>query len=95
MKELETSVLFQGLARPPMIMGVTLTFLVLNGLCHLIIFVATGAFWPCLSILVVHILGKLLCKYEPNIFNILAGFISHIKQKESQSKFGGNIYEAC
>ncbi len=57
--------LFQGLARPPMIAGVSFMYFVLNAMITTILFINTKSFaaWP--VGLVIHLFGYLLCMKEP------------------------------
>jgi type IV secretion system protein VirB3 len=57
--------LFQGLARPPTIMGVSYMYFVLNAMITTILFINTKSFlaWP--VGIVIHMFGYLLCMKEP------------------------------
>lgn len=63
---LQADPLFQGLARPPMIMGVSYMFFVLNALTCLIAFINTSNFIVLFFVApIVHGIGFLLCLKEP------------------------------
>ncbi len=57
--------LFQGLARPPMIAGVSYMYFVVNAMLTMILFIDTKSFlaFPCGVI--IHGFGYLLCLREP------------------------------
>src|SRR5277367_5998377 len=63
---LQTDPLFQGLARPPMVMGVSYMFFVLNALTCIITFINTSNFLALFFVApFVHVIGYLLCMKEP------------------------------
>lgn len=57
--------LFQGLARPPMIAGVSFMYFVLNAMICMIMFINTKSFAAFLLGVVIHGFGYLLCRKEP------------------------------
>lgn len=57
--------LFQGLARPPMIAGVSYMYFVLNAMISMIMFINTKSFVVLPLALLVHAFGYLLCMKEP------------------------------
>ncbi len=69
---LQADPLFQGLARPPMILGVSYMFFVLNAVLCLITFIQTNNFVMLFVVApAVHILGYLLCLKEPRAIELL------------------------
>ncbi len=69
---LQADPLFQGLARPPMILGVSYMFFVLNAIMCLIAFIQTNNFIALLVVApVVHGVGYLLCLKEPRAIELL------------------------
>ena len=70
--------LFQGLARPPMIYGVTYTYMILNSLAHLILFIASSSFIVWGSFALFHFIGRLACLFEPNFIDIGFGFLKNL-----------------
>lgn len=62
---LKADPLFQGLARPPMIAGVSYLYFVLNAMFTMILFINTNDFKSFLVGLIVHGFGYLLCMKEP------------------------------
>lgn len=57
--------LFQGLARPPMIAGVSYMYFVLNAMITAVMFIQTASFLSMPFGVVVHMFGYLLCMKEP------------------------------
>lgn len=57
--------LFQGLARPPMIMGVSYMYFVANTMITMVMFINTKSFLAFLVGVVIHMFGYLLCMKEP------------------------------
>ncbi|MFN7613495.1 MAG: VirB3 family type IV secretion system protein, partial [Alphaproteobacteria bacterium] len=62
---LKADPLFQGLARPPMIAGVSYLYFVLNAMFTMILFINTNDFKSFFVGLIVHGFGYLLCMKEP------------------------------
>lgn len=63
---LQTDPVFQALARPEMVAGVSYLYFVLNGIFTLIIYVNTHSFLMLLGVgPVVHAIGMLVCRNEP------------------------------
>lgn len=68
---LQADPLFQGLARPPMVMGVSYMFFVVNAIICLIAFIQTGNFVVLLAVApVIHGIGYLLCLKEPRAIEL-------------------------
>jgi len=69
---LKADPLFQALARPPMVMGVSYMFFVLNGIVCLIAFIQTSNFIVLFLVFpVMHAMGYLLCMKEPRALELL------------------------
>ena len=62
--------LFQGLARPPMVAGVSYMFFVLNGMLCTVMFIQTKSFAVLPLALVIHGFGYLLCMEEPRAIEL-------------------------
>jgi type IV secretion system protein VirB3 len=64
--------LFLGLTRPPMILGVTYSWLMLNMVIWMAVFINTKSFSDFfLGFGVFHIIGYLACAYEPRFVDLL------------------------
>lgn len=57
--------LFQGVARPPMIMGVSYMYFVLNAMIVTIMFINTSSILAPVIGVVIHLFGYVLCLKEP------------------------------
>jgi len=62
---LQADPLYQGLARPPMILGVSYMYFTLNGLLTLVMFIHAQQFSAYILGAFVHGFGYLLCMKEP------------------------------
>lgn len=68
---LQADPLFQALARPPMVLGVSYLFFVLNGLICMIAFINTQNFIMLFFVApVIHGIGYLLCLKEPRAIEL-------------------------
>lgn len=69
---LQADPLYQALARPPMIMGVSYMFFVLNAILCLVAFIQTNNFIVLFMVApVIHGIGYLLCLKEPRAIELL------------------------
>jgi type IV secretion system protein VirB3 len=57
--------LFQGLARPPMVAGVSYMYFVLNAMICMSMFINTKSFAVLPLAIIIHMFGYLLCMKEP------------------------------
>jgi type IV secretion system protein VirB3 len=78
---LQADPLFQGLARPPMVMGVSYTYFAINGLVTLLFFVHSQNFLAYGLGIILHGFGYLLCRQEPRavelwMLRMRTGFMS-------------------
>lgn len=62
--------LFQGLARPPMIMGVSYMYFVLNALLTMLMFINTKSFLAFPFGGLVHLFGYVICMREPRAIEL-------------------------
>lgn len=62
--------LFQGLARPPMIAGVSYMYFVLNAMITMVIFIDTKSFIAFPLGVVIHGFGYLICMKEPRAIEL-------------------------
>ncbi len=66
----EIDPVFLAMTRPPMFMGVTYTFFVLNGTITTMVFLAANNLLAFLAGIPVHFIGYLLCLKDPRIFDV-------------------------
>jgi type IV secretion system protein VirB3 len=83
--QLETDPLFVGLTRPPMKLGVTQSFFVINTIGCAMLFLATKSF----LVLFVggplfHALGVLMCLKDPRVFDIAFIKLKCMKSRNRQ-----------
>lgn len=62
--------LFQGLTRPPMVLGVSYMFFVPNIMTIMILFINTRSFTVLPLFIVIHGFGYLLCMKEPRAIEL-------------------------
>jgi type IV secretion system protein VirB3 len=69
---LQADPLFQGLARPAMILGVSFMYFVLNATICLIMFIQTSSFLVLLFLgPLIHLIGYFICLKEPRAIELL------------------------
>lgn len=69
---LQADPLFQGLARPPMIMGVSYMYFVVNAVVCLVAFIQTGNFIVLFfAAPIMHGIGYMICLKEPRQMELL------------------------
>lgn len=78
---LQADPLYQGLARPPMIAGVSYMYFVVNAMIIMVMFINTKSFLAFPLGLVIHGFGFLLCAREPRavelwMLRLKYGFLS-------------------
>lgn len=61
-----------GLTRPPMYLGVTQSFLIMNVFGTTIFFIGTASFWVVPLGLVAHLVAYLMCLRDNRYFDLLA-----------------------
>jgi len=66
----EIDAVFLAMTRPPMFMGVTYTFFVINGTATTMVFLAANNLLAFLIGIPIHTFGYLLCLKDPRIFDI-------------------------
>ncbi|RLA54433.1 MAG: type VI secretion protein [Gammaproteobacteria bacterium] len=66
----EIDPVFLAMTRPPIFMGVTYTFFVINGTLTTIVFLAANNLLAFVIGIPVHMVGYLVCLKDPRIFDI-------------------------
>ncbi len=69
---LKADPLYQGLARPPMLMGVSYMYFTVNGLVTLLLFIHAQSFLAYVMGAFIHLFGYLLCMKEPRAIELWA-----------------------
>lgn len=70
MDSLDRDVLFTGLTRPQMLLGVTYGFAIANAILTTELFLVFKSAWVLIAAVVVHILGFAACLRDPRIFDL-------------------------
>jgi type IV secretion system protein VirB3 len=68
---LRTDPVFLGCTRPTMMFGVTLDFMLANGMVSMLLFLGTGQLLWLLSVIPGHAIAYLLCASEPRMLELL------------------------
>lgn len=69
---LQADPLFQGLARPPMALGVSYMYFVVNALFSMLTFIWTNNFWVLIVIApLIHGIGFMICMNEPRAIELI------------------------
>lgn len=68
MEQLDRDVLFVGLTRPQMLLGVTYGFAVGNAILTTELFLIFKSWWVLVAALFVHLIGAAACLRDPHIF---------------------------
>ncbi|HCU23621.1 MAG TPA: type VI secretion protein [Deltaproteobacteria bacterium] len=88
-----SDLLFLGLTRPAMFLGVTQSFFVINGLLNTILFLALNSFLPLFLLLpLLHGLGYLACLKDPRTFDLWIVYAKHCTQCRNKRFWGTNSY---
>lgn len=70
MEGLDRDVLFVGLTRPQMLLGVTYGYAIANGILTTELFLVFKSIWVLAAALIVHVVGWLACLRDPRIFDL-------------------------
>ena len=93
---LQNDPLFQGLARPPMLMGVSYMYFIANAVFNLFGFIWTGNMLVLfIAAPIVHVIGVMICKDEPRAVEMMMMKLSKgLKCKNKFTAHGGaNSYD--
>lgn len=70
MDGLDRDILFTGLTRPQMLLGVTYGFAIANGVITTELFLVFKSVWVLLAAAVLHLVGLVACLRDPRIFDL-------------------------
>lgn len=70
MDGLDRDVLFTGLTRPQMLLGVTFSFAIANAILTTELFLVFKSAWVLFAALVVHVVGVAFCLRDPHFFEL-------------------------
>ena len=88
----EIDPVFLAMTRPPMFMGVTYTFFVLNGTITTIVFLAANDLLAFVVGIPVHTIGYLLCLKDPRIFDIWRVRLLKTPSSRNRNFWNANSY---
>lgn len=91
--KLEADRLFKGLTRPPMILGVSFAFVMLNFFVTVIAFIVTSQFKFFLISFVLHGIGYVLCYDEPLFLELILKKMQKCSFCKNKIFYGGNSYD--
>ena len=83
---------FLAMTRPPMLMGVTYTFFVINGTATTIAFLAANNLLAFFIGVPVHLIGYLMCLGDPRIFDIWRVRLLKTPTSRNRSFWNANSY---
>ncbi len=90
----ETDILFKGLTRPAMIMGVSFPYAILNASLSLLIFVMAQKLAAIVVLLPsLHLLGYWICFKEPLFVELYLVKIQNFNKCSNKIHYGGNSYD--
>lgn len=70
MEGLDRDILFVGLTRPQMLLGVTYGYAIANGILTTELFLLFKSIWVLAAALIVHVVGWLACLRDARIFDL-------------------------
>ncbi len=85
--------LFIGLTRPPLIMGVSIKFAVLNMLLCGIGYIYSNSIKVVFVGVVIHLIGFLVCMKEPRFIELYINKFSKCNKCPNKSYYGANSYD--
>ena len=90
---LEVDKLFKGLTRPPMLAGVSYSFVFLNFMAITAAFIMTSKLWIFPLGGVTHGIGYLICREEPLFLELIFLRMQKFNRCKNKLFHGGNSYD--
>ncbi|MDR3418846.1 MAG: VirB3 family type IV secretion system protein [Nevskia sp.] len=81
-----------GMTRPLMLLGVTYSYFVLEGMGTTVLFLMGNNLLYLLTAFPLHTAGVLLCKWEPRFFDILFRVAQHARPVRNRPLYRCNLY---
>lgn len=88
----QPDILFLGLTRPPMVFGVTYTFLVVNVMMTGLVFIWSGNLWAILMAAPIHLTGYVACLRDPRRFDVWFVRLRYALPAQTRFFWGANSY---
>lgn len=93
-EELQVHPLFAALTRPPMRFGVTTSFLTLNMMVSVLVFMYSSSFSTLILLSgVLHAVGYGCCRMDPRFFELLFGWLSVTGSNKNRATWSCNSYD--
>jgi type IV secretion system protein VirB3 len=90
---LEIDRLFKGLTRPPMLAGVSYSFVLLNFMAIVATFIITTKLWVFLLGFLLHFIGYMICRDEPLFLELIILKMQKFSKCSNKIFHGGNSYD--
>lgn len=90
--ELESDPLFVGLTRPTMLFGVSLSYVMLNMMISIGVFIQKPGIMIVFVAGIVHLVGYILCFKEPKFMELYLNKASKCNQCPNKTFYGANSY---
>ena len=90
--ELQSDPLFVGLTRPTLILGVSISYAMLNMMICTVWFIQTTNFWVVPLALGIHLIGYIACFKEPLFMELYMNKGQKCNQCPNKSYYGANSY---
>lgn len=81
-----------GMTRPLMKFGVTYSYFVIEGIAAIVLFLVGNNLLYLLTIIPLHLLGVLLCKWDARFFDILFRVAQHARPVRNRPLYRCNVY---
>lgn len=94
MDRLDRDILFTGLTRPQMLLGVTYPFAVVNAVVTTELFLVFKSVWVLVAALAVHMAGVVACLRDPRIFDLWLVKVQRCPRVRSHRLWRCNSYRA-
>ena len=92
MEGLDRDILFVGLTRPQMLLGVTYGFAIANAVFSTELFLIFKSIWVLVPALVLHLIGWIGCLRDPRIFDLWRLKVSRCARVRNYKVWGCNSY---
>lgn len=70
-EEINVHLIYAGMTRPPMFLGITLDYLMLTTFLTVVGFMLTNSMQFLVLYIPLHMIGWIGCKFDPNFFRVL------------------------
>ena len=92
MEGLDRDILFVGLTRAQMLLGVTYGYAIANAILTTELFLLFKSAWVLLAAVAVHLVGYILCLRDPRIFDLWRVTVQHCPRVPNHRVWRCNSY---